>query len=102
LTYPWGVDFEWDRAKDLENQRKHGISFAEAVRVFDSEERCLDIFDEVHSDAEERFITIGPVRDDLVLVVWTERELDVVRVISARWATAAERDLYRRHMENES
>ena len=100
MTYHWAVDFEWNPTKDLENQRKHGISFAEAVRVFDSEKLCLDVFDEAHSDAEERFITIGPVRDDLVLVVWTEREIDVVRVISARWATATERDLYRRHMEN--
>ena len=102
MTYHEGVDFGWDPAKDLENQRKHGISFAEAARVFDSEEQCLDIFDEAHSDAEERFITIGPVRDDLVLVVWTEREIDVVRVISARWASAQERDLYRRHMEMRS
>ncbi len=70
------------------------------MRVFDSEDLCLDIFDESHSDTEERFITIGPVRDGLVLVVWTERELDVVRVISARWAAASERDLYRHHMEN--
>ena len=56
MTYPWAVDFEWDPAKDRENQRKHGISFADAVRVFDSEELCLDIFDEAHSDAEERFM----------------------------------------------
>ncbi len=63
------MDFEWNPTKDLDNQRKHGISFAEAVRVFDSEKLCLDVFDEAHSDAEERFITIGPVRDDLVLVV---------------------------------
>ena len=68
MTYPEVVDFEWNPANDLENQRKHGISFADAVRVFDSEELCLDIFDEVHSDTEERFITIGPVRDGLVLV----------------------------------
>jgi hypothetical protein len=100
MTYPEVVDFEWNPANDLENQRKHGISFADAVRVFDSEELCLDIFDEVHSDTEERFITIGPVRDGLVLVVWTEREMDIVRVIGARWATTTERDLYRRHMEN--
>jgi len=91
MTYPWAVDFEWDPAKDRENQRKHGISFADAVRVFDSEELCLDIFDEAHSDAEERF---------MVLVVWTEREMDSIRIISARWATHREQDLYRRQMES--
>ena len=94
------MEFEWDPAKDLENQRKHGLSFGDAVRVFDSEDLCLDIFDESHSDTEERFITIGPVHDGLVLVVWTEREMDIVRLISARWATASERDLYRQHMES--
>lgn len=95
------MNFVWDPDKDLRNRQKHGIGFAEAVRVFDAEDHCLDIYDEEHSDDEERFITIGPLADDLVLVVWTERELETVRVISARWATAMERDLYRKHMENE-
>lgn len=94
------MEFEWDPAKDLDNQRKHGLSFVEAARVFEAEELCLDIFDESHSDIEERFITIGPLLDGLVLVVWTEREVDIVRLISARWATAAERDLYRHQMED--
>ena len=95
------MNFVWDPDKDLRNRQKHGIGFAEAVRVFDAEDHCLDIYDEEHSDDEERFIAIGPLAGDLVLVVWTERELETVRVISARWATAMERDLYRKHMENE-
>ncbi len=95
------VLFEWDPAKDEANQRKHGVGFAEAVEVFEREDECLDIFDEAHSLHEERFITIGPVERGLVLVVWTERELDVVRVISARWAISRERELYRRRMEQQ-
>ena len=101
MTYDPGVNFEWDPDKDLRNRQKHGIGFAEAVRVFDSEDQCLDIYDDEHGGVEERFITIGPLGDDLVLVVWTERELDTIRVISARWATTLERDRYRQHMENE-
>lgn len=62
---------------------------------------ALEIFDEAHSDFEERFITIGPIRGGLVLVVWTERDEDVIRVISARWATPNERRLYIRHLEGE-
>ena len=93
--------FEWDPAKSRANKLKHGIDFEEAVRLFDHESECLDIFDEAHSIDEERFITIGPVQRGLVLVAWTERELEIVRVISARWATPGERDLYHRHMESQ-
>lgn len=60
----------------------------------------LDLFDEQHSDFEERFISIGPITGGLVLVVWTERVEDVVRVISARWATPHEQTLYRLRMEH--
>lgn len=90
--------FEWDLNKAETNRRKHGVSFEEAVEVFEND-AALEIFDEAHSDFEDRFITIGPVSDGLVLVVWTEREADIVRVISARWATHRERSLYRREME---
>jgi uncharacterized DUF497 family protein len=101
MTYHRGVDFEWDSDKELRSRRKHGIGFATAVRVFETEDQCLDIYDEEHSDTEERFITIGPVDDGLVLVVWTQREDDTIRVISARRATAKECDLYKRRMEKE-
>lgn len=91
--------FEWDESKDAANRRKHGIGFAEAIEVFERVDDALEIFDEQHSDHEDRFITIGPIRRGLVMVVWTERVEDVVRVISARFATPAERRLYRQHME---
>jgi uncharacterized DUF497 family protein len=96
----WRMRFEWDPEKNRINQQKHGVSFEEAVRVFDAEDEALDLFDERHSDSEDRFITIGPIRGGLVLVVWTERMEDVIRVISARWATPGEKRLYRRHMEH--
>jgi uncharacterized DUF497 family protein len=38
MTYPRGVRFEWDDAKDLLNREKHGVSFAEARRLFESGE----------------------------------------------------------------
>ncbi len=95
------MEFEWNPDKDLRNQRKHGIGFADAVRMFEAEDRCLDIYDDDHSETEERFITIGPVEDGLALVVWTELEFETVRRISARWATSKERQIYYRHMESE-
>lgn len=89
--------FDWDEAKSASNRDKHGVSFVEALELLVSDADCLEIFDEAHSDIEERFISIGPIRQGLVLVVWTERAEDVIRIISARWATQRERGLYRKH-----
>ena len=55
-----------------------------------------------HSELEERFIAIGPIRRGLVLVVYTERNEDTVRIISARWATKDERALFLEYMEERS
>lgn len=83
----------WDHAKNLANQRKHGISFEEASALFRGG-NYLEIFDDEHSVAEDRFIAIGPIRRGLVLIVWTERDEETIRIISARWATKHEQALY--------
>ena len=90
---------EWDTAKDLANQRKHDVSFDEAAELLESGREHLEIFDADHSDKEDRFISIGVVRRGVVLVVWTERDDEVIRIISARWATNREQQLYRKYME---
>ena len=51
--------FEWDPAKDAANRNKHGVLFREAMEVFANDADCLEIFDEEHSDEEDRFIAIG-------------------------------------------
>jgi uncharacterized DUF497 family protein len=84
--------------KNVANQRKHGISFEEASELFSSESDYLEIFDETHSDFEDRFIAIGPIRGGIVVVAWTEDD-EAIRVINARWATRRERALYRTHMD---
>jgi uncharacterized DUF497 family protein len=91
------VKVTWDHAKNLANQKKHGVSFEEARELFTSDIDCYEIFDEAHSEIEERLISIGPIRRGMVLVVWTERDEDTVRIISARWATKREQTLYREH-----
>lgn len=92
------VRFAWDETKNVSNQRKHGISFEEATVLFTSGVDYLEIFDAEHSIAEDRFIAIGPVRRGLVLIVWTERDEETIRIMSARWATATEGNLYRRYV----
>ena len=93
------MDFEWDDAKDLSNQRKHSLSFSEARRLFESEGEILEIFDADHSDLEDRFIAIGPIDRGLVVVVSTEPEEGVVRIIGARLANKREQAFYRSQMD---
>jgi len=89
----------WDEAKDLENQRKHGLSFDEAEELFAPGSDYLEIFDDDHSESEDRFIGIGPIARGLILVVWTEPEDDTRHIISARWATKREQALYHSYMD---
>jgi uncharacterized protein len=83
--------FEWDPAKDAANQAKHGLSFEEASGLFKTDTDYLEIYDEEHSDEEDRFIAIGPIRRGVIVVAYTERDDDVVRIVSARMATSGER-----------
>ena len=85
------MQFEWDRAKTLRNFRKHGVSFDEAVTVFyDSLSATFD--DPDHSVGEAQLITVGySARGRLLVVAHTERGART-RIISARRATARERE----------
>jgi len=102
MTYASSVKVDWDDAKNVANQKKHGVSFEEASELFTSGADYLEIFDEAHSDDEDRFIAIDRIVRGLVLVVWTERDDDTVRIISARWATKNERDQYLVYSEGQS
>ena len=93
------VKVEWDENKDLQNQSKHGISFEEAQNLFLSGAEYLEVFDWEHSEQEDRFIAIGPLSRGVVVVVWTPRDEDTVRVISARPATPRETRLYETYLE---
>jgi uncharacterized DUF497 family protein len=102
LAYTASVKVAWDEAKNLANQRKHGVSFEAARELFLSGLDYLEIFDDVHSDIEDRFIAVGPISRGLVLVVWTERDEDAIRIISARWATKHEKTLYHKYLKENS
>ncbi|MCL2776550.1 MAG: BrnT family toxin [Polyangiaceae bacterium] len=94
--------FEWDPKKERHNVAKHGVSFNEAKELFTSKVDFFEIYDSEHLDTEERFIAIGPIRRGLVLIVYTERNEDTIRLISARWASKTERALYIEHMEKDA
>ena len=115
-----GMFFEYDEEKNEKNIKKHGISFKSAARIFFDYDR-IELFDEENSEYEERFDTIGDISagaanltgtadtiigsigtNDILFVVYTERlkrnnkgkQIDVTRLISARFATNFERGLY--------
>lgn len=95
------IEFEWDVAKDESNQRKHGLGFDEARQLFSFGADYLELFDEFHSGDEERFIAIGAIEPGIIAVGWTERIEGTIRIITARFATRAEVESYRRYMEDE-
>lgn len=83
--------FEWDDRKAAANAKKHGVGFEEARSVF-VDERAKLIEDPEHSETEDRFVILGlssAIR--LLLVCHCYRgEGNVIRIISARKATAKE------------
>lgn len=73
--------FDWDPRKDLANQLKHGVSFADAQCAFLDPRRVI-ARDTSHSDAEPRFYCMGMVEGGVLTVRFTYRE-GVIRIIGA-------------------
>lgn len=94
------IEFAWDPVKNILNQRKHDVSFEEAMTVFFNEEALLE-FDELHSDDEERFRILGrSSHGNILIVVHCFREESLIRIISSRKATLNERKGYERSLRN--
>jgi hypothetical protein len=87
------MDYEWNPAKAQANRENHGIHFADAIAVLD-DPFAVTITDD-YTD-EERFITIGEdAFGQVLVVVYTYRGEEIIRIISARAATRRERRMYR-------
>ena len=91
-----GFRFEWDERKNRANIAKHGIDFSWLAPVFE-DSLSLTVPDRV-ADGEWRYRTIGAALNGVLLVAHTLREVsegeELVRVISARYATSSERKAY--------
>ena len=92
--------FEWDPAKARQNTRKHRITFERGATVF-LDPNALSLFDDQHSEEEERWITLGLDETGVLLVLshtyHEETENSArVRLISARKATKNEKKQYQR------
>ena len=87
------MNCEWDAEKAARNFQKHAVSFDEAASIF-GDPLYVDFYDPDHSAKEHRYIIIGVSSvGRLLLVSYTERE-SIVRIISARKVTPAERRAY--------
>jgi uncharacterized protein len=90
------TEFTWNIAKATSNLQKHGVAFEDAARVFADPYKFQEL--DRYVDGEARWQTIGMVEGELLLLVahtdWEEGELEIIRLISARPATAKERRRY--------
>jgi uncharacterized protein len=87
--------FEWDDAKNRDNQRKHRVSFDEAQTVF-FDENAVEFYDNKHSNEEDRFLLLGVSSKMRILMVChcLRKDNAIIRIISARKATKNEKRFY--------
>ena len=95
---PFAYTFEWDPNKAVANRRKHGVGFEQAATVF-KDALAVSIYDEDHSETEERWVTLGRAENEQLLVVVhsyveTGPSEAMIRIISARPSTKHEQGQY--------
>lgn len=86
------MNFEWDEEKRRANISNHGLDFADAWEIFEGP--MLAAFDEREDYGEERWIGIGLLSRRVIVIVFTERGEDTIRIISLRKALKHERIKY--------
>ena len=86
------MHFDWDEKKRRENIRKHGFDFRDAWKVFQLP--MLVALDDRKNYGEERWIGVGVLNTRVVVVVFTERDENTIRIISMMKATTHERIRY--------
>ena len=86
------MQFEWDEEKNRVNIRKHGLDFADAWEIFTMP--VLAALDDREDYGEDRWIGIGMLKSRIVVVVYTARGKDTIRIISLRKALSYERKRY--------
>lgn len=85
------MKFIWDEAKRKSNVNKHQLDFADASQVFAGD--TVTILDDRQGYGEDRFITLGLLHDQVVVIVHTEHD-DEIRIISMRKALRYEAENY--------
>lgn len=83
--------FVWHEPKRQITLEKRGLDFADAALVFDGPTFIFE--DDRLNYSEQRWVTIGLLRDKVVVIVHTETE-DEIRIISMREAEKDEQLLF--------
>ncbi|MBK8433549.1 MAG: BrnT family toxin [Chloroflexi bacterium] len=86
------LTFEWDEQKRQTNIRKHGFDFRDVWQVFNAP--MLVALDERQEYGEERWIGVGALNGHVVVVIFTERGENLIRIISMMKAVTQERINY--------
>ncbi len=77
--------FEWDLSKELNNLRKHKVSFSEAIEVF-SDAKVIHLEDSVHSKEENRYYAVGKTKKGKILTVRYTWRSHKIRIFgAAQW-----------------
>ena len=92
------MNFGWDENKNELNIEKHGLDFEDASEVFDSP--MLTALDTRQDYGEDRWIGLGLIEYRIVVVVYTYRDADTVRIISMRKALQHEKYQYEEFLRN--
>lgn len=88
------MQFSWDDNKNEQNIQKHGLGFEFAKQLFNND--LLIIPDIRFNYIENRYIGYGFIDDRLMVVVYTERLPDIIRIISFRKANKREQQTYKK------
>jgi uncharacterized DUF497 family protein len=92
------MNFEWDRAKNEDNIRKHYLDFSDAHEIFDGP--MLAAVDDRFDYGEVRTRVIGVLRNLIVVIVFSEIDDDTIRIISLRRALKSEREKFYEYLRN--
>ena len=86
------MKFEWDENKQRTNLQKHGLDFRDAHLAFTDD---AFVVEDPHDDYDEiRYILQGLLEQFIIIVVFTVRENEIIRIISMRKANRREQENY--------
>jgi len=88
--------FIWDADKSERCYVERGFDFDYAAKIFEAD--SIEWEDRRRDYGESRFVTVGEVGDQILVVIWTSRE-NMRRIISARPASRQEREKFYGHRE---
>jgi uncharacterized DUF497 family protein len=91
------VKIEFDPAKREKVLRERGLDLAEAERMLTGV--CYELVDDRFDYEEERWVSYGLLRGEIVACVWLDRGDDRVRIVTMRKANRNEQKRYLSYVE---